>query len=268
MNMNIRSIRGLAAICCSILVCASANIVHAVVIEGFESTLLVQGSNAKGDASIQGVYFGINPTELSKQLLLTTIGQADVGAGYGSQSGSNAVPVNGTSGLAAFLGISTGTINNGVGVNGTEGSAFKESFSLSAGDTLSFNYDFLTQEPSSGGAKDFAFVVLLDSMGNIVQYSVFSNYAAATMGTTGVGNPFCNETGYQTFQLSPLANSGTYTLGFGVVDTGNAATDTNPSGLLVDNIQVTPVPEPTTIAFSIAGAVLLVALRSRIKKTA
>jgi PEP-CTERM motif len=41
----------------------------------------------------------------------------------------------------------------------------------------------------------------------------------------------------------------------------------NPSGLLVDNIQLNPVPEPTTIAFSIAGAGLLVALRSRFKKS-
>ena len=267
MNMNIRSIRGLAAICCSVLICASANLVHAVVIEGFESTLLVQGSNAKGDASIQGVYFGINPTELSKQLLLTTIGNADVGAGYGSQSGTNAVPVNGTSGLAAFFGIPTTTINNGVGANGTEGSGFKESFGFSAGDTLSFNYDFMTQEPTTGGAKDFAFVVLLDNVGNVVQYSVIANYANATLATSGAGNPFGNETGYQTFQLT-VPTTGSYTLGFGVVDTGNAATDTNPSGLLVDNIQVTAVPEPTTIAFSIAGAVLLVALRSRIRKTA
>jgi hypothetical protein len=47
------------------------------------------------------------------------------------------------------------------------------------------------------------------------------------------------------------------------------ATDTaNPSGLLIDKIQVTPVPEPTTVAFSIAGASLLMALRRRIKKTA
>ena len=267
MNINTRTLRGLAAVCSSILVCFITNSVHATVIEGFESTILVQRSNAKGDASIQGVYFGINPTQLSKQLLLTTIGNADVGAGYGSQSGSNAVPVNGTSGLAAFLGVSTGTINNGVGVNGTEGSAFKETFSFSAGDTVSFDYDFLTQEPTSGGAKDFAFIVLLDSMGNLAQYSVIVNYADATLATSGAGNPFGNETGYLTFQLT-VPTTGSYTLGFGVVDTGNAATDTNPSGLLVDNIQVTPVPEPTTIAFSIAGAVLLVALRSRIKKTA
>jgi hypothetical protein len=38
------------------------------------------------------------------------------------------------------------------------------------------------------------------------------------------------------------------------------------SGLLIDNIQVN-VPEPSTVGLGIAGAVLLVALRSRIKKT-
>jgi hypothetical protein len=61
------------------------------------------------------------------------------------------------------------------------------------------------------------------------------------------------------------APAATYTLGIAVMD----ATDTaNPSGLLIDKIQVTPVPEPTTVAFSIAGASLLMALRRRIKKTA
>ena len=47
----------------------------------------------------------------------------------------------------------------------------------------------------------------------------------------------------------------------------DATTGDNPSGLLVDNIVVTPVPEPTTVGFTLAGAALLVALRSRIRKT-
>jgi hypothetical protein len=47
----------------------------------------------------------------------------------------------------------------------------------------------------------------------------------------------------------------------------DATTADNSSGLLIDNIQVTPVPEPTTIGFSVAGAALLVALRKRIKRT-
>jgi hypothetical protein len=38
------------------------------------------------------------------------------------------------------------------------------------------------------------------------------------------------------------------------------------SGLLVDNISITAVPEPSTIGLGIAGAVLLVALRNRFKK--
>src|SRR3954471_3795267 len=108
--------------------------IQAATVEGFESVSLTQNGNAKGDASIQGVYFTINPTENAKQLLLTTIGANDVNnAGYQTQSATQAVPVSGVTGLAAFLGVSTAQINNGVGVNGTEGSAFKESFVLSAG---------------------------------------------------------------------------------------------------------------------------------------
>ena len=76
---------------------------------------------------------------------------------------------------------------------------------------------------------------------------------------------FFDHTGYQTFSLdiSGLA-PGNYQLGFGVeaLSGGSAQHD---SGLLVDNVQI--VPEPTTIAFSIAGGSLLVALRRRFKRS-
>ena len=72
------------------------------------------------------------------------------------------------------------------------------------------------------------------------------------------------ETTYYTVSIT-ITSAATYTLGIAVMD---ATTTDNQSGLLVDNIVVTPVPEPTTVAFSIAGASLLMALRRRIKKTA
>ena len=82
--------------------------------------------------------------------------------------------------------------------------------------------------------------------------------------TNASNTVFSLETGYQTATIN-IVTTGTYTLGLGVSD---AVDKDVPSGLLVDNIQVTsPVPEPTTIAFSIAGASLLVALRSRFKKS-
>ncbi len=50
-------------------------------------------------------------------------------------------------------------------------------------------------------------------------------------------------TGYWTTTYT-IPVSGTYTLGFGVMDTGDFAVD---SGLLIDNVRVDPIPEPTTL---------------------
>src|SRR3954463_4892609 len=154
MKKNNRLPRGSTAVVCAALALLAVSSVRgqAVLLEGFETISLTQDGNAKGDASIKNIYFTINPTELNKQLLLTTIGGADVGAGYITESGTAAVPVGTMSGLASFLGIASTTINNGPGVNGSEGSGFKEMFSLNAGDLLTFNYDFLTQEPSDGSS--------------------------------------------------------------------------------------------------------------------
>ncbi|MEY2481363.1 MAG: hypothetical protein QOI04_2290 [Verrucomicrobiota bacterium] len=265
-TLALRTTGLLVALFLTNLVATSA---RAATVEGFESTTLTQGNNAIGDASIQGVYFGINPTQLTKQLLLTTIDNvagADPTPGNPSnQSGFNAVAnTNLSGGLASFFGVSSSSIRNGTAV-GQEGSGFFTPLgSLSIGSTVSFNYDFLTKEVP-GGRPDFAFVILYDSVGNVVSYNVFSQASSATSATTGVGNPFNLETGYLTFTLPAITTAGSYFLGLGVADATDKATA---SGVLIDNISVTPaaVPEPSTIGLGFAGAVLLVALRSRIKK--
>ncbi|GGA04420.1 hypothetical protein CYANOKiyG1_16810 [Okeania sp. KiyG1] len=62
---------------------------------------------------------------------------------------------------------------------------------------------------------------------------------------------FFEETGYQSFSHT-FSESGTYTLGFGVVDAGDTVVD---SGLLIDNVELTSVPEPGLIfGLSLIGA--------------
>lgn len=234
---------------------------HATLAEGFESGLGPEES-VVGDVGIQANYFGIAATQGSNQLLLTTInstaGSPDGIAGYANQSGNNAVA---NSSLVSFFGVSPGSIKNG-SRTGQEGSGFTISLgALSAGQTISFDYDFLTQEPTDGnGNPDFGFFTLTNQSGVVVLTDVLS----AQDSILG-GGPFGNQTDYLTKTIN-VTSSGTYILGIGVADAGNASNDDAPSALLVDNIQVT-VPEPTTIAFSIAGAGLLVALRSRFKKS-
>ncbi|HET9856823.1 MAG TPA: hypothetical protein VFP99_03240, partial [Chthoniobacterales bacterium] len=118
--------------------------------------------------------------------------------------------------------------------------------------------DFLTNEIQPGAHNDFAFWEL-----NSGTIHIFADTFSTLTPTTGAGNPFTLETGYKTVTIT-ITTTGTYALGLGVMDA--SAVDTS-SGLLIDNIQVTAIPEPTTIGFSVAGAALLVALRKRIKKT-
>jgi hypothetical protein len=224
----------------------------AVVVEGFESGSFSGSEATRGDVGIRGTYFNIAPTQGTKQMLMTTINNTN-DSPQTNQSGSDAVSVTT---IASFLGVSTSSIRDGTAA-GQEGSAFTINLgTLTAGTTITLNYDFLTNELAPGQHNDFAFWEL-----NSGTIHVFSDTNSGLLGpTNGPGNPFALETGYQTLTISITATAN-YTLGLGVMDA--TTTDTS-SGLLIDNIQVVAVPEPTTFAFGIAGAALLVALRCRI----
>jgi hypothetical protein len=229
---------------------------RAATVEGFESTTLNSG-NSIGDASIRTPsYFTINPTELTHELLLTTISTAGSHDPGPTQSGTNAVSV---SALAGFLGVTTASIKDGL-VAGQEGSAFQLSLgTLTAGTIISFNYDFLTNDAAPpDGHNDFAFITLTGQSNAVVA----DELAPPQFATTGAGNPFVLETHYQTFSII-VPTTGVYTLGIGVVD---GTTTDNSSALLVDNISVNAVPEPSTIGLIIAGGVSCLAMRRRLKK--
>ena len=247
----------LAAVMTGLLLMSIFGTARATLVEGFESGTFSGSEAVIGDASIKTTYFGIAAPQGTHQLLLTTINNTS-DPGYTNQSGSNAV-ANST--LATFFGVSSSLIRDGTATS-QEVSGFTISLGmLTAGTTITLGYDFLTTEVPPGQHRDFGFYTLTGNSGVTVIADAFSPLLHPTTDPT---NPFNLETGYQTLTIN-INTTGTYTLGLGVSD---ATTTDNPSGLLIDNIQViSPVPEPTTIAFSIAGAALLVALRRRIKKS-
>jgi hypothetical protein len=254
MKLNITTSR-FTAVLTAVLLMALGGIARAAVVEGFESGTFSGSESTTGDTGITTSFFGINATEGTHQMLMTTINNISDGPTYSHQF-NDAVP-NAT--LATFFGVSGTLIRDGVAVS-QEGSGFKISLgTLTAGSTVSFDYNFLTDEIQPGAHNDFSYYTLTGSSGVTV---IADTNSAFLHPTTNGSNPFALETGYQTLAFNILT-TGTYTLGLGVSD---ATTTDNPSGLLVDNIQVSPVPEPTTIAFSVAGAALLVALRKRIKR--
>lgn len=226
---------------------------HGAVVNGGFETDDFTGWSRIGDTSIQTANsIGSSPTEGFFEAFLSTASVADDNFNF---SGTDAVP---SSDLETFLGLGSGSLNN-LGNGGffpvIEGAAIKQAFTANAGDTLSFNYNFLTDEsPQSEYYNSFAFIVVNTS----------TNELADTFSILNPSSTFFNqETGFQSFSTA-LPTSGTYTLGLGIVDRGEAFS----SGLLVDNVQTTPIPEPSSIlgvlAFVALGEVSL--LKSKVLK--
>jgi hypothetical protein len=243
----------LGVLACAVLASTSA----ARVVEGFESG--DPAVSATGDAGPQTTFEGEAAPQPTHQYLLTSLAGADAD-GQSNVSGNNAVS-NAT--LQSFF-------FNDFSLTGLRGSGVLIPFTVVAGDTtLTLQYDFLSNQPLQTTPKnDFAFEGIFDSTNGAVQsnlsfVSVNNPHVAFT--AFGAG-PFFDHTGYQTLTLniSGLV-PGNYNLGIGV-EALAGGTNQHDSGILIDNIQVL-VPEPSTVAFAIAGAALLVVLRSRIKRT-
>ena len=130
--------------------------------------------------------------------------------------------------LEEFLDLAPGSLDGLVGGNATEGSVIKQTFTAKAGDIVSFDWNFLTNEATpSGTFNDTAFLSV----------NGFT-FELADTGEDFVPGPdpeFNEQTDTQTLTFS-IAAAGTYTIGFGVVDVGDAIFD---SGLVIDNIQQT-----------------------------
>lgn len=175
--------------------------------------------NSTGDSSIKTSSFGINPTEGFYQGLITTQ--------------TNAVS---DSQVESFLGIQSGQLDSLTGYNAVEGSAFSKSITVEAGDTLTFNWNFLTDERAYSYYNDFAFVAISHDSGCVFGSDSLTKLAdtyrsfSGSPATTG----FSKQSGNNTFAYT-FATSGTYNVGIGVMDSSDIDGD---SALLVDNLMI------------------------------
>jgi hypothetical protein len=108
-----------------------------------------------------------------------------------------------------------------------EGSLVQQSFSVAAGQTLSFSWSFSTQETQF---DDHAFAV--------IDGQVFT--LATRASGSGAGGSFSHTFG----------TAGSVSLAFGVVDTGDVL---GVSSLTVSNLAISAVPEPASGALLLAG---------------
>ena len=198
-----------------------------------------------GDYKVETSTFGSGSIEGTSQAFLSTASSNEFPSG-------NAAPVtfiSGVNSLEGFLGLSTflgdKSLDSLATAQPIEGSAIKQTFTASAGQKLSFSWNFLTDESVEQAARndftypdfnDFSFVTIQSDSSQELQ-----SLADTTSNFRDSSTPFFNETGFRTFSYT-IPTTGNYTLGIGVVDVGER---TRISGLLVD--QAVVVPETTPI---------------------
>ena len=265
----------------SLLLCASMPASAQIANGSFETTQANDGFDFSdwtltgGGATLTDT-FGDSPTSGTNQAFLTTDdnGTMDV---YGVAS-QIIYPSLSASTVASSLGVTTDALDaaasDGIpsGLPGSSvvvnGSALTQTITGNAGDILSFQYDFLTSEDPTAATygaaynQDFSFLTLGSS---VIPIANTNDAVVPEPAQTGRDTPsiddYLSETGYRTF-TTLLPTTGTYTLGFGVA---NVLTGPNTSGgpdiasaLLIDNVVLTPTPEPGPAAtLGLGGALVL-----------
>lgn len=209
----------------------------------------LSGWLAIGDTAVYNCLAGCPPSGNSFQAFLGTSAALSLYAlGF-----APAVPV---ATLESTLGIASGALDalkmpTDTG-NVVFGSAISQTFDVAnPGDKVMFYWNFMSDEQSNPMGNDFAFV-LIDGTPHLLGNSFSPSGPTVT--------PFIMETGFQAETFS-FATAGTHSIAFGVVDVNDAL---GASGLLIDNVQVVPVPEAHTWVMMAAGlGVMSVWMRRR-----
>jgi hypothetical protein len=210
---------------------------------GFE-TGDTSGWTTSGAASAVDASFGITPTEGSFQGLVSTGSGAASAASFESTMG---LTTGFLDGLLPFISPNTdGTVV-------TEASGIQQTFTAGAGDTLFFDFTFLTDEsPPEKLSSDFLFYDLSG-----VGFDVLDS-ARRRNGFGASATPFANQKAAQTFEIV-LPFTGTYTLTLGVADVQDSFRDT---GAIFDGFRLQKAPEPDSFLL-LGGGLLALAAHAR-----
>lgn len=158
--------------------------------------------------------------------------------------------------LASIMGVTESALEaTNAGLNATDGSLMYQSTSANAGDTFTFNWNFVEEDYLP--FDDWAFYG--------VQYEggVTELFKFASLGTTGPDEG-ASINGWESLTVT-TSQTGNYTFYFGVVNTDDTEYD---STLFIDGITgtgslSTEVPEPSSIAIFAAGLLGLLRLRKK-----
>ncbi len=214
------------------VVCSGPQRAEATFTNGSFETGDFTGWATIGSTSIETAAFDSGPTDGTFQAFLLTEGarvsDTDIEAALNLTPGA----------LDALSATTPG------GGDATEGSAISQVLMVNAGDILSFDVNFLTNEfTPEDSFNDFSFFLSFGDSTLIAD----TNAVFALSPTR-----FDEETGFLTI-TQVIPTSGTFTLGFGVLDVGDMIVD---SAILVDNVfidSVIPNPEPGTMMLMGSG---------------
>jgi PEP-CTERM motif len=204
-----------------------------------------------GDTGSGTSAFGVNPTEGSQYAVLTTFSNgggtypanAPLFGNPGSVSGAN------TMWNFAFSGSTTNQLSN-LGL--VSGSVFTMTLNMGIGDTISFDWRFLTSEPPTGGNADAAWVgVRAGATGDPQVFQTLATPLSALV-PSPTANFDSQSAVWGTFAFT-ATTAGSYTIAVGVGDAGSEGVQ---SGLLLDNVRYALVPEPTTLTLLSMGALV------------
>jgi hypothetical protein len=191
-----------------------------LIVSGDFETGDLSGWMSTGIVSVVGAGYGTGPIGGSFNALLET--------GFKAPGGSSTSVTDAE--IEAFFGLGAGDLDALTPQGVTQGSAIKQSFTASVGETISFDFVVLADDCDisgcPGGVEDFAFVsILVDGVLEVL---------ATTYGTlaAGSGSPYFAESGVLSFSHT-LTTGGTVELGIAVLDGGDTAV---PSAILVDNV--------------------------------
>jgi hypothetical protein len=147
-----------------------------------------------------------------------------------------------------------GFVNSALDIVGQayEGSAIKTTYNAKAGDNLTFNWQFLTNE-TNPNYNDFGFFSVNTTVYQLANITNATNSSSFFQRETGIGS--------YTYTFD---TDGNYNLAFGVVDINDPSIT---SGLQITNANIQATPEPISIISSIVALGCGASLRRRFRKT-